>query len=201
MRPLATTFLAFAILLASLIGFVAWRWSQQWPKASTEIVQLTPDKRQALVRLRAEQKFQPNDFPPLGYTGAESPEDEAIATQAVNNVIAAVLAKPDGPLAAKAVSDRIGTEMKPVKHLATEDRERTIGYMVEIWYLLGFKGATGRFAYGSAFSTPPGYGEPLPPGWSSPNSPRPIAPLPETPPNLRILARVNQAALLSPQPR
>jgi len=64
--------------------------------------------------------------------------------------------------------------MKPIKLLATEDRERAMGYMLEIWYLLGFKGATGRFAYGSAFQNPPGYGEPLPPGWRSPTEPRPI---------------------------
>ena len=179
MRPLVIILLAIAVLITGFVGFVAWRWSQQWPKASIEIVQLTPDKRRALLGLRAEHKFQPNDFPPLGYTGMESPEDEATATQAVNNVIAAVLAEPDGPLTAKTVSDRIGKEMQPIKLLATEDRERTLGYMVEIWYLLGFKGATGRFAHGSAFPVPSGYGEPLPPGWRSPTEPRPIPPVPE----------------------
>ena len=178
MRLLVIVLLAVAVLITGFVGFVAWRWSQQWPKASTEIVQLTPDKRHALLGLRAEHKFQPNNFPPLGYTGMESPEDEATATQAVNNVIAAVLAEPDGPLTAKTVSDRIGKEMRPIKLLATEDRERTLGYMVEIWYLLGFKGATGRFAHGSAFPVPSGYGEPLPPGWRSPTEPRPMTSAP-----------------------
>lgn len=92
----------------------------------------------------------------------------------MDSVIDAVLANPNGPVSAKAVSDRMGREMKPIKLLATEDRERAMGYMLEIWYLLGFKGATGRFAYGSAFQNPPGYGEPLPPGWRSPTEPRPI---------------------------
>jgi hypothetical protein len=46
--------------------------------------------------------------------------------------------------------------------------------MLEIWYILGFKGATGRFAYGSAYRNPDGYGEPLPPGWLTPDKPRRI---------------------------
>ncbi len=64
--------------------------------------------------------------------------------------------------------------MKSVNLLETEDRDRTGGYMLEIWYLLGFKGATGRFAYGSYYTKPPGYAEPLPPGWTAPDNPRPI---------------------------
>ena len=58
--------------------------------------------------------------------------------------------------------------------LETEDRDRAQGYMLEIWYILGFKGATGLFAYGAAYSKPVGYGEPLPPGWTGPDKPRPI---------------------------
>ena len=125
-----------------------------------------------MQRLRAEHKFQPHRFPPLGYTGAETVEDEAKATGAVDSVIDAILVRSDGPLPAKSVSDLIGKAMREVEFLATEDRDRTQGYMIEIWYLLGFKGATGRFAYGSAFRVPGGYGEPLPPGWTSPTEPR-----------------------------
>jgi hypothetical protein len=178
MRLFVIVLLTIMVLVTGFIGLRLWQWSRTLPKASTEIVQLTPDKRLVLQRLRAEHKFQPHDFPPLGYTGAESPEDEATATQIVNGVIDTVLTRPDGPLAAKTVSDRIGKGMHEVKFLATEDRERTLGYMVEIWYRLGFKGATGRFAYGSAFPVPPGYSEPLPPGWRSPTAPRPITPPP-----------------------
>jgi hypothetical protein len=58
--------------------------------------------------------------------------------------------------------------------MLTEDRDRTQGYMLEIWYILGFKGATGRFAYGGAVQKPSGLGEPLPPGWTAPDRPRPI---------------------------
>ena len=44
--------------------------------------------------------------------------------------------------------------------------------MLEIWYLLGFRGSTGLLTYGSAFVIPPGYQEPLPKGWASPTEPR-----------------------------
>jgi len=85
-----------------------------------------------------------------------------------------ILAREDEPISAKTVSDLIGDGMKRVKQLETEDRDRTADYMMEIWYLLGFKGATGRFAFGAAFQRPEGYGEPLPPGWKSPTEPREI---------------------------
>lgn len=92
----------------------------------------------------------------------------------MNGVIDAVLKQPDGPIHAKFVSDLIGKGMQEVDTLATEDRDRTQDYMVEIWYFLGFKGATGRFAYGAAFPKPDGYGELLPPGWMAPDKPRAI---------------------------
>jgi len=163
-----------AVLVIAFLGYRFWQISQLWPKGSTEVVQLTPAKRAVLQRLRAESKFLPNDFPPLGYTGMATPEDQVTATEAVNGVIDGVLARPNGPVHAKAVSDLIRSGMKTVRWLETEDRDRTSGYMLEIWYLLGFKGATGRFAYGAAFPKPHGYGEPLPPRWTSPDKPRPI---------------------------
>jgi len=70
------------------------------------------------------------------------------------------------------VSGLIGKQMNTVRLLETEDRERTAGYMLEVWCLLGFKGATGRFAHGSGYPRPAGYGEPLPPGWTAPDKPR-----------------------------
>jgi hypothetical protein len=169
--------IAAAVLACLILGsFGARRWWQAspFPPVSREVVQLTPEKRHVLERLRAEQKFQPNDFPPLGYTGAETPEDERVAVAAVDAVINGVLAGPDGPRAAPAVSAEIGEAMDKVEYLATEDRDRTADYLIEIWYILGFKGSTGRFAYGSAFVPPPGHAEPLPPGWKSPEEPRKI---------------------------
>lgn len=168
----------FLVLLvcASLALIVAgwWGYSSLFSKPSQEIVQLDAEKRHALVRLGDETKFEPYDYPPLGYTGIATPEEGIAARAAVNDVIEAILSRQDGPVAATTVSDLIEQGMRRVDQLETEDRDRTAGYMIEIWYLLGFKGATGRFAYGAAFKPPDGYGEPLPPGWKSPMDPRPI---------------------------
>ena len=140
-------------------------------------MQLNADKRHALIRLRDEKKFEPLEYPPLGYTGIASPEEGVIARAAVNDVIGSILSRADGPIDAETVSEFIGRGMKRVGQLETEDRDRTADYMIEIWYLLGFRSATGRFAYGAAFPRPDGYGEPLPPGWKSPTEPRPIGQL------------------------
>jgi hypothetical protein len=164
--------LAAALVVAAVVAFIRYR--QAFPTPSAEVVQLTPEKRAAIARLRAEPKFVPHDFPPLGYTGAATPEDGAVATAAVDEMLDGVLAKPNGPLEAKAVIPLIGIAMRKVGVLETEDRDRTADYMVEAWYLLGFKGATGRFAHGAAFPRAPGYLEPLPPGWKSPTEPRQI---------------------------
>lgn len=168
----------FLVLLAwVLLAFVAvswWKYSSLFPKPSQETVQLNAENRQALVRLRDERKFEPHDYPPLGYTGIATPEESVTARAAVNDVIEAILAREDGPVAATTVSDLIEQGMRRVDQLETEDRDRTAGYMIEIWYLLGFKGSTGRFAYGAAFKPTEGYGEPLPPGWKSPTDRRPI---------------------------
>lgn len=164
--------LAAGLLAAMTLGW--WKYSSLFPKPSHETVMLDPEKRSTLRRLREEGKFEPNDYPPLGYTGIATLEDGTTARSAVNKVIDAVLSQRDGPLSSTTVSDLIGREMKRVSLLETEDRERTCDYMIEIWYLLGFRGATGRFSYGAAYQIPKGYGEPLPPGWKSPQEPRVI---------------------------
>jgi hypothetical protein len=169
----AASLLGFAAIGVAAFGFVRFR--QAFPAPSSEVVQLTQAKRAALGRLRSEAKFGPDEFPPIGYTGAATPEARRLGTAAVNDAIDGVLSRADGPIEAKAVSALIGREMRRVGMLDTEDRDRTAGYMIEVWYLLGFKGATGRFAYGAAFPAPPGYLEPLPPGWKSPTEPRPIS--------------------------
>lgn len=175
MRKAAIIILAVLISVTAILVFRTWPFVRFQSPPPAEVVQLTPEKRAVLQRLRAEHKFQPHPFPPLGYTGVETPEDEVTANRAVNGVIDAVLAKPDGPLKARTVIGLIRRGMRPVRALATEDRERTQDYMVEVWYLLGFRTATGLFAYGSGYPIPPGYGEPLPAGWTSPDKPRPIS--------------------------
>ena len=151
------------------------RTPETFPPPSAEIIQVTPEKRALLHRLRAEIKFQANDYPPFGYTGVTTAQDQAQATAAINTLIDAVLARFDGPLSGSTISALIGRAVRDVDMLETEDRERAYGYMLEVWYILGFKGPTGHFASGSAYSNPPGYSEPLPPGWLAPDKPRRIA--------------------------
>jgi hypothetical protein len=174
MRLLIATICVLGLAAIAFAGIRLWQFSRLWPEPSNEIIQLTPEKRALLQRLKAERKFQAHDYPPLGYTGAETPEDEARANAAVERVIDTVLDRDDGLIHAKALSTVIATSLRDLRYLATEDRERAQGYMIEIWYILGFKGATGHFAHGSAYPLPDGYGEPLPPGWIAPDKPRPI---------------------------
>ena len=167
--------LALVLLAVGAAGVAAWwKYSRLFDKPSNEVVQLDDQKRETLTRLRREEKFEANEYPPLGYTGVATPEEGILARAAVNDVLDAILSRENGPIPARTVSDLIGRGMKRVNQLETEDRDRTAGYMIEIWYILGYKGATGRFAYGAAFEKPTGYGEPLPPGWKSPTKPRPI---------------------------
>lgn len=148
--------------------------SHRFPSPSAEIVQLTPENRALLHRLRAEIKFQAHDWPPFGYTGATKAEDHAQATAAINKLIDAVLARSDEPLSGSAISALIGSAIWDVDTLETEDRDRAYDYMLEVWYVLGFKGPTGHFDAGSAYPIPPGYSEPLPAGWLAPDKPRRI---------------------------
>lgn len=139
MRLLVIAISVLGLAAFIFLGVRFWQYSRLWPRPSAEVIQLTPDKRLLLQRLRAEAKFQPNDYPPLGYTGAETRGDEARATAAVNQVIDAVLTKFDGPLHAEVLIALIGKGMREVDTLATEDRDRTQGYLLEIWYILGFR--------------------------------------------------------------
>jgi hypothetical protein len=162
--------LAVAIAALALGAFAAWRYSRLFPSVSSEAVRLTPDVRAHLVRLRAEAKFGPD----ADYTGAATPADRDVASAAIDEVIDKVLDARSDVIQAKIVSAWIGQAMHKVDRLETEDRDRTSGYLIKVWYIIGFKGATGRFAYGSGFPIPKGHGEPLPPGWSAPDRPRSI---------------------------
>ncbi|MGJ4931640.1 DUF4844 domain-containing protein [Bradyrhizobium sp. HKCCYLS2038] len=174
MRILIVAACILGTALLAIVGFGLFQYDRLFPSPSTEVVQLTPQARDHLQRLRAERKFQPHDYPPLGYTGAETPAHEATATAAVNAVIDAVLAMAAGPIPARKIEGFLKEALDKVDMLATEDRERTQDYLIEIWYIIGFKGATGLFAHGAAFPKPDGRGEPLPLGWTAADKPRPI---------------------------
>lgn len=104
-----------------------------------------------------------------------SPEDLAKGNIAVNGAIGDLLSRPASSLKARDVIKVFRRRYWGVQLLDTEDRDRVSDYYDEIWYLLGFKGSMG-LAHGAWYQshTPPGYGEPLPPGWKSPTEPRPI---------------------------
>jgi len=110
----------------------------------------------------------------LGYTGTESDQERSIATGAVDTVLLEIISSGTNTIRTATISALIAEAMRAVRALPTEDRDRTAGYLLEIWYIVGFRGATGRFAFGKAYPFPEGYGEPLPPGWTSPTTPRQI---------------------------
>lgn len=161
------------LFLTGIVGAKVW-WSTQFPKSSTELVSLNAGKQAHLEALRRERKFQPDDYPPLGYTGTEDPAEERLAVSAVNKTIDLILSQPTKAVPADLVVERFAKVMDSVDLLPTEDRERTWDYLLEIWYILGFHGNTGLAMHGAAFPVPDGYKEPLPRGWKSPTSPRPI---------------------------
>jgi hypothetical protein len=165
--------IALAVILAGGVGLML-LYRSQYPAVSKETVTLGDTSRARLILLRQEAKFEPNAFPPLGYTGPDTPKDGPVLRAAVNDFIDDILAQPDGPLTAREVSRMMKRPADRVNGLATEDRERTYGYLTEVWYILGFHGATGHFAKTGPAARPKGYEEPLPPGWSAPDQPRPI---------------------------
>lgn len=94
--------------------------------------------RAELIDLRSQDKFQPDLL--AGYTGADLPEDVAPLNAAVNDLIDAVLARPDGPLNDSEVRELIEMAVGAVDLFATEDRERAYRYIGIIWSTLGFDG-------------------------------------------------------------
>lgn len=104
--------LACALLALSLASW--WTYSSPFSKPAQETVQLNAEKRHALVRLRDETKFEPRDYPPLDYTGIATPEEGIAARATVNDVIEAILARQDGPVAAATVLDLVGQGMRRV---------------------------------------------------------------------------------------
>jgi hypothetical protein len=129
-----------------------------------------------LQALRREPKFVPHDYPPLGYVGPDMPEDLQPLTRIVDQALDGVLALKAATLSAMAVRPVLRNASEGLATFATEDRDRAWGYLVEIWYILGFHVPLFEGIYGEAFQIPEGYGEPLPPGWSAPGTPRPIQP-------------------------
>lgn len=99
---------------------------------------VTPDARAALIVLRAEAKFRPQIL--SGYTGADTPEDVAPLTAAVNTLIDEVLERPDGPVSEAEILPLVTDAVEQVDLFATEDRERAYRYFKQVWSILGLRG-------------------------------------------------------------
>src|SRR3954451_15998913 len=117
----------FLLVISVASATIWWRYSL-FPAPSAEVVKLDAQKRDLLMRLRREQKFEANDYPPLGYNGPASVADGAAARAAVNDVLDTILARRNGPVSAIEVSNLIDHAMTRVDGLETEDRDRTSGY-------------------------------------------------------------------------
>ena len=63
MRPFLIALSVLVLGVLGYAGFLYWHYTQLFPAASTEVVELTPDKRAVLERLRAETKFEREDYP------------------------------------------------------------------------------------------------------------------------------------------
>jgi len=111
------------------------------PAAPDETTPLTPAKRERLEALLAARKFQPDRY----YTGIATPEEGVTATATVDDVIRAVLERPDGAVGRRWMIRRFKAALRRVFLLETEDRDRTGSYLAEIWDILGFGGPAGLF--------------------------------------------------------
>jgi len=162
-----------ALLLLGLAGgAVALRLVRSKPIADTtddEVIQLTPAIRSHLQALRTETR----DWD-MG------PDVEPVPARtlrrldgAINDLIDDILAHTDSPLQAADVAGRLGVGLAALRKAPLAASDRAWGYMVEVWYVLGQRSATGYFTH-EAEALPVGWGEPLPPGWTAPDQPRPV---------------------------
>jgi hypothetical protein len=88
----------------------------------------------------------------------------------VDGVLDDILSRADGPLEASEVAGRLGIAIGAASKRPAADAARLHGYLIEIWYILGYRSATGYFPVPE--DAPEGWAEPLPPGWASPEQPR-----------------------------
>lgn len=122
MRRTMALLVIAAIICAVLVGDRFWLPHQfSFRAGSSEIVKLSPVARVQLQRLRAEPKFRPHAFPPLGYTGAANSHDQTLASDAVDRVITSILEQPGGVIEARMVAQMFRVAMHKVWLLDTED--------------------------------------------------------------------------------
>lgn len=163
--------IATFVLLGFAAGGALWRlWKPKAEPPYEERVMLDDALRTRLQALRDEDKFHADAsiIPP--YAGPKGPRNRATLSGWVNGVIDDILNEDDGPLEASDVAGRIGLAMGAASRRPAADQTRLHGYLIEIWYILGYRSATGYFP--PAEDAPEGWGERLPPGWAAPDRPR-----------------------------
>jgi len=163
--------LATVVLLVFAAGGAVWRWRRPGVQPLyEETARLDHTVRARLRALRDEDKFQPDDTLSPPYPGPRGPNNRAALSGFVDTLIDDILAEADGPLEASDVAGRLGIAIGAASRRPAADVARLHGYLIEVWYILGYRSATGYFP--ASDDAPPGWGEPLPPGWASPDRPR-----------------------------
>lgn len=163
--------LATLVLLAAAAGGAAWRfWKPRPAPLYEERATLGGEVRARLQALRDEAKFGADGT----YAGPKGPRNRAALSVLVDGVLDDLLAEADGPLEASDVAGRLGIAIGAASKRPAADAARLHGYLIEIWYILGYRSATGYFPPSEA--APEGWAEPLPPGWAAPDRPRLLTP-------------------------
>lgn len=163
--------LATLVLLGFAAGGVLWRfWKPKAAPLYEEQAMLGAAIRARLQALRDEDKFHADGT----YAGPKGPKNRATLSGWVNGVIDDILSEPDGPLEASDVAGRLGLAIGAASKRPAADQTRLHGYLIEIWYILGYRSATGYFP--ASEDAPEGWSEALPPGWAAPDRPRQAAP-------------------------
>ena len=163
--------LATLVLLGFAAGGAIWRFRKPRPEPLyEERATLDATMRARLQAMRDEDKFHADDAIAPPYPGPKGPNNRATLSAWVDGVIDDILAEADGPLEASDVAGRLGLAIGAASKRPAADQARLHGYLIEIWYILGYRSATGYFP--EAADAPEGWSEPLPPGWTAPDRPR-----------------------------
>lgn len=167
MPPHYARIIATFAFMAFAVGGAIWRFWKPKPEPLYEETALLGEAvRERLQALREEDKFWADGT----YAGPKGPKNRATLSGWVDGILDDILAEPDGPLEASDVAGRLGIAIGAASKRPAADQDRLHGYLIEIWYILGYRSATGYFPPSDA--APEGWSEPLPPGWEAPDRPR-----------------------------
>lgn len=158
--------IAMVVLGLVAVGGMAWRLVKPKPvPLYEETARLSPDIRGRLQALRVEAKFAPEG----DYPGPKGPKTRARLSAVIDDLLDDILSEPDGPIEASDLAGRLGLAVAAVSKRTEADARRAHGYMLEIWWIFGFRSAAGYFTPEDGAGVVDGWAEPLPPGWTSPD--------------------------------